>query len=256
MSSVHDSSFNDITLDKSILLWVLLPITFVMFLQGLLRQYISVLLRDEKQIGTTLALSAAKDQLDNASKQSILHRARRIRYNSNFLPSYSIAMRRKHIIQKSILEAIPSQNTAADGTAAAGQQQQAAAQDPTAMMGMMKQNMSMIIPNMVLMGWVSYFFSGFVIVKLPVLLTDRFKQMLQRGIVLQNLNVSYVSSVSWYLLNLFGMRGLFTLILGEGSSAVDSPDMQMMQAQGGQPGQPVDYPKVFQQEKNELDIMP
>jgi hypothetical protein len=32
------------------------------------------------------------------------------------------------------------------------------------MMGMMKQNMAMIVPNMLLMGWVSYFFAGFVLV--------------------------------------------------------------------------------------------
>ncbi len=31
------------------------------------------------------------------------------------------------------------------------------------MVGMMKQNVSMILPNILMMGWVSYFFSGFVL---------------------------------------------------------------------------------------------
>jgi hypothetical protein len=61
----------------------------------------------------------------------------------------------------------------------------AAGQDPFAMINMMKQNMAMIVPNMLMMGWVSYFFSGFVLVKLPFGLTDRYKSMLQRGIFLK-----------------------------------------------------------------------
>lgn len=69
--------------------------------------------------------------------------------------------------------------------------------DPTKMMGGMKQNLAMIIPNMLQMGWVSYFFAGFVLVKLPFPLTERFKTMLQRGIMLKSLDVSYVSSLSW-----------------------------------------------------------
>lgn len=87
--------------------------------------------------------------------------------------------------------------------------------------------------------------------------------MLQRGIFLNSLNVSYVSSLSWFFINLFGLRGVFSLVLGADNGAVDNPDA-MMQAQmqmgtggmmGGGPQQP-DMAKINQQERNELEITP
>ncbi|KAH7667271.1 Proteasome endopeptidase complex protein [Dioscorea alata] len=58
----------------------------------------------------------------------------------------------------------------------------------------------------------------------------RFREMLQKGIDLSSVDVNYVSSRSWYLLNLFGLRGFFSLILGE-ENAMD--DTQRMMQMGG-----------------------
>lgn len=69
--------------------------------------------------------------------------------------------------------------------------------DPSMMMDMMKKNLNMIVPQMLSMFWVNFFFSGFVIAKIPFPLTQKFRGMLQRGVDLQSLDVTYVSSLSW-----------------------------------------------------------
>ena len=57
--------------------------------------------------------------------------------------------------------------------------------DPTMMIDMLKKNVHMIVPQMLTGAWVNFFFSGFVIAKIPFPLTQRFRTMLQRGIDLQ-----------------------------------------------------------------------
>jgi ER membrane protein complex subunit 3 len=89
--------------------------------------------------------------------------------------------------------------------------------DPAAMegmMGAMKGNMAMMIPQTLIMGWINAFFAGYVILKLPFPLTIRFKSMLQSGVMTRDLDVRWVSSLSWYFLCLFGLQPVFGFILG------------------------------------------
>ena len=56
--------------------------------------------------------------------------------------------------------------------------------------------------------------------------------MLQRGIAIKTLDSSYVSSLSWYFLNMLGLQGLVALILGGASEGSDAKMMQQqMQVQ-------------------------
>lgn len=56
--------------------------------------------------------------------------------------------------------------------------------------------------------------TGTVTVKLPFPLTPQFKSMLQSGVGTRDLDVRWVSSLSWYFLTLFGLQPVYNFILG------------------------------------------
>ncbi len=131
----------NIVLDPAIRDWVLLPIFLVMFGQGLLRQYISVLLKDEKKVTA-----------DALSKASLLRRCQRFRAHASFLPVSAYKQRKSFYRGRAFKE--PEVERDAEGKEIGAE---APPQDPMAAMGMMKQNMMTMVPNMLMMGWVSFF---------------------------------------------------------------------------------------------------
>jgi len=106
--------------------------------------------------------------------------------------------------------------------------------DPMAMLGPMKGQFAFMAQNMVLMQGIGYFFSGYVLVKVPIPLTNGFKMMFQRGLDLSTLETSYVSSVSWYFLVMFGLRAFFKLVIdGDGNSQKEHMSAAVVQTQLG-----------------------
>ncbi|KAJ9117414.1 hypothetical protein QFC24_006510 [Naganishia onofrii] len=105
-------------------------------------------------------------------------------------------------------------------------------------------------------------------VKLPFPLTYGFKPMLQRDISTPDMPVQYVSALSWYFLNLFGLNGLFKLLLssssggaGAGEGETDGTrDMNLVHALGGgtaapvQPGGQQDMGKIHRAEAENLAL--
>ncbi|XP_066441518.1 ER membrane protein complex subunit 3-like [Eleutherodactylus coqui] len=98
--------------------------------------------------------------------------------------------------------------------------------DPSMMTEMMKSNLTTVLPMILIGGWINLAFSDFLTTKVLFPLTLRFKPMLQWGIELVSLDAYWVSSASWYFLNIFGLRRMYTLILGQDNAADQSRIMQ------------------------------
>ena len=130
--------------------WILIPITIVMVLTGVLRHYASVL------------MTAAPKKLEPAAfrEQKAMGRGVALRTNYHALSQKSFESRRDNLVagfESGAFLKDPSRK---------GQAPPNPLSDPSqmeGMMGMMKNNMAMIIPNTLIMSWVNAFFSGYVI---------------------------------------------------------------------------------------------
>jgi len=230
-------SYPDLVLDPSIRDWVLIPIFVIMFLMGILRNNVTKMMR-----------SSEKTKRDTVQQNNLLMRARRLRANAGWVPAAAFAARKHHFCDKE--KGLLMQKQDAPNP-------MAAMSDPSMMSKMMQGNMAMMVPQMLMMVIIPHFFSGFVLGKIPFPLTPSFKGMLQRGVNLSTLDTAYITSMSWYILAMFGMRGLYSIVLGAGSTTDDSALMQQqmgMAAGGGQPGQQPDYNKLYATEAENLQI--
>ncbi|KAJ3147260.1 ER membrane complex subunit 3 [Irineochytrium annulatum] len=231
----------DIYLDPAIRNWVLIPIMVVMVLVGILRHH-----------ATQMLNSIPKQKMKAVRESSALMRSRLLRGDGNIeIPSSGFTNRR------AFLSLAFEENQYLKNPESAGAPANPMT-DPGSMdmmMDGMKKNMAMIIPQTLIMSWITFFFSGFVLIKLPFPLTLRFKAMLQRGVETVDMDVTWVSSLSWYFLNLFGLKSIYTILLGEENAADGMRDMQaMQQMQPGVGAAPPDASGLFKSEKDFLDL--
>lgn len=130
--------------------WILVPITVVMVLTGVLRHYASVL----------MTTAPKKQDAKAMREQRSLAKGVSLRSNYHVLSAKAFESRRDILIdgyESGAFLKTPNQK---------GQPPANPMTDPGAMegmMGMMKNNMAMIIPNTLIMSWINAFFSGYVI---------------------------------------------------------------------------------------------
>ncbi|XP_028669164.1 ER membrane protein complex subunit 3-like [Erpetoichthys calabaricus] len=224
----------ELLLDSSIRLWVVLPIVFITFFVGVIRHYVTQLLHSEKKV-----------ELEQVSDSQVLIRSRILRENGKYIPKQSFAMRKHYFndpetgfFKKTKRKVVPKNPMT----------------DPSMLTDMMKGNLTNVLPMILIGGWINWAFSGFLTTKVPFPLTLRFKPMLQRGIELLSLDASWVSSASWYFLNVFGLRSMYNLILGQDNAADQSRIMQD-QMTGAAMAMPPDPNKAFKAEWEALEIV-
>lgn len=236
-----------IHLDPSIRDNVFLPLIFMIFMVGILRYYSRTWFASSSPASAKLhidkdAVQDIQNKVDYAKlaeevKEDVrfgnaLARSTRVRAAANYLPEHAVLNRKAFFCRP--------QNGYLHREVQTNQLTQM--MNPEMMTGMLKNNLSMAVYNILLFSVVGYFFSGFIIAKVPFPLSQRFRSMLQQGLTLSELDVRYVSSLSWCFLLIFGLQGLQSLILG---GNVLEEDMKMMSGQnlvGGEaPGQPKDY---------------
>ena len=196
-------------LDPDIRDWVVLPLFVIMVVAGLLRHSVGQWLMPSKTAANPVV----------ARQQATLKHVTKIRSPAgHYMSTWRWQIRKNHAVKL-----LQEQADWAEDAQAKREEEGPEDDDPmSAMMnnpmGMLQGNMAFMVQNMVMMQGIQHFFSGFILLKIPFSLTAGFKNMFQRGLAdLPDLDPSYVSSVSWYFLVMYGLRSFFRLAVGDPS---------------------------------------
>lgn len=229
-------SGQDLLLDRDVRDWVLVPLTTSVVLMMVLRQYMTKYL--------TGPPAAADKNLDGLKEKQLVARAQILRGGGSFIPEPAFRTRKLYFVAKETGK-FHQKSQAPDP-------REAMVTNPDVMVNMMKQNLGGMVPQFAMGAFVNYFFSGFILGKVPFPLSSRFKLMLQRGIDLPSLDVTYFTSLSYYLLLLFGMRGVFSLFFRE--ETIDDAQMYQRQMQMQANPMATDVQKLFDTERQALEL--
>ncbi|CCK71079.1 ER membrane complex subunit EMC3 KNAG_0G00210 [Huiozyma naganishii CBS 8797] len=212
VGNVTSQPVKELMLDPQLKYWVLLPISIVMILTGILRQYVTTLISPGVKGYPVVKITESQ----YVSLGSVL-----IGNGSN-LTKESFDARRDQLSKVLLEGKYVAQTNTKEGEIVNP------FSDPNisdAISNMAKGNMANFIPQTIIMWWVNHFFSGFVLMKLPFPLTVRFKEMLQNGISTSDLDVRWVSSISWYFISVLGLNPVYNLLL-KNQSSVDLVQQQ------------------------------
>lgn len=260
----------DIILDPKIKTHVLLPITLVMLLVHVLRQLITSLLKRSQPL-QKMAKVREQQHLQKCTMTgqncwTSLCRSEWESRKANVSEQYGKNSSLNTILEKPIDE--DKKNS--DGQTMPNPFTQAGFTEN--LWDGMKANLLNYLPQPILMFYMSYLFRGYIALKLPFALTGNFKPMFQSSIMTTDLDVSYVTGISWYFVNLLGVESLgkiFGSYLGmpslfpkpednvlENISLVLSSGGTQLQQQQPQPsfGQPK-TDEIFKKQSKEIRII-
>lgn len=143
----------ELLLDSALRNWVLLPILVVMILVGLLRHNISIL------------LVSTPAQLDTKAirEQRALLRSNVLRSNAGDIPPQAFEMKRRYLIDAFAADKY-LKDPSMKGQAPPNPMTDPAGMD--SMINMLKGSMATMVPQMGLMAWINFFFSGFILCRI------------------------------------------------------------------------------------------
>lgn len=238
MTPTHDL----LVLDPSIRDWVVIPLLLIIAISGLVRPALQAVLKGVAPPPTESEILAFDAE---ARARHVVARAHRTR----IVGGHGILCEDAYVGRKTYYIG----GGGAAGTEGGGKglllsadiSAPPAPSDPMAMMmgggamSGMKGQAAFMIQNMVMMNGIQHFFQGFVLLKIPFPLTNGFKPMFHRGLNLTTLDTSYVSSLSWYFVVSFGLRGFYRLYMsGWGREYVSDGMFKSLQMGIGQGGGP------------------
>lgn len=204
-----------LTLDPKIKTHVLLPITIIMLLVHILREMLTVLISPKPQL----------DKMETVRENQHLQRCIISTTNSWSCLSQSEWESKKSVLvdlysKQANLNKILEETTSNDAKTNKKKSKDIddtneEFQNPFSQAGIheflwngMKSNLLNYLPQPILLFYMSHLFRGYIVLKLPFALTSNFKSMFQSSISTPDLDVSYVTGISWYFVNLLGVEGL------------------------------------------------
>ena len=227
---------NPLVLDPWILLWAVVPVLAICFLVSAVRTYLGAASFGQKGYPST----------SEAYQAQTLMRAERIRHHAEVLSPKSFASKR-HFFSTVLLNLKRPEGFSPN------------LMNPEKMMGSingMGGHMTAMLPQILMFSFGSYFFSGFVAMKLPFELTTNFRSMFQGGIESVGLDCCYVSALSLIMLAMYGLKGVTSFLLetGDASEGVVTVSEPPLAQQAMTPTNMLnDVCKKFQAAKKTLD---
>jgi ER membrane protein complex subunit 3 len=264
-----------LVLDPDIRDWVVLPLFLVIVVTGMIRQSVSVYMNITTQTRVPIPIHIKR-------VQSLLQSSSYLRLQSKALVTnhiitssqqfqqyvtYRIALLRnetQHVQalkdKASVANSDPMNpnGTTATPALAGDPMMDMMMKNPMSLMG---GNMIFMVQNMVMMQGIQHFFSGFILLQVPFSLTMGFRTMFLKGIVdMPNLSSSFVSSVSFYFLVIYSLRGFLSLLIGQPPYEQKEQDMFVQQSLGYQnppnpasPNGKQDFDSLIKMLQNEID---
>lgn len=240
---------NLLHLDPSIRNWVFFPITAITILVNLLVKYLTSYLNqgaDKSVLESTCKETNIKNELQSRDVDiKVTHaisRSTKIRQNFMFISEKGFKMRKSYLCNDFFTQKFETKP--------------ADVMNPNMMTDMIKKNaVNMLYYALIFVGC-GYFFSGFILLKLPFGLTQKFRSMLQQGLSIPTLDVSYVSALSWCFMLVFGLNSIISHFDGKDDFSMLKEQEKMMTAPMNMGPQERDYVKLMSTEKENLEILP